>query len=273
MIFEFFKHITISAPDYIKKMGYLKEILSIESRYKRFKIDWDRHLKNSKEVIIDALKMARNRRRVVVLGSGLLLDLPLREIASFFDDVVLVDIFHLPQVEEAVKVYENVRLINADITSTAHRLYISRPKPKTELPKEQPFFPECDSHCDLVISLNILSQLPIIPRNYLINELGWKDDEDITNWEHYIINAHFQSLLRLKCPVCLIADWELTYLDKNDVEIERHLTAPVLRDVEPYRQWFWRLVPIGYESKQYSVELTVGAFLFENSELLVYKET
>lgn len=265
MLFEFFKHITTSAPVYVKKMGYLKEILSIESRYRRFKLDWDKHLNNSKEVIIQSLEMARANRRIVILGSGLLLDLPLSAISQKFEDVVLVDIIHLPQIEEIVKVHDNVRLITVDITSTAERLFITKPRPNTYLPKEQPFFPECDETCDMVISLNILSQLPIIPRNYLVDKLGWKDDDKITNWENYLMNSHFQALSSLKCPVCLISDWELTYLDKNDVEIERHLTAPVLKDIQPYRQWVWRLIPIGNESKHYSVELTVGAYLFENN--------
>ncbi|MFQ3573445.1 MAG: hypothetical protein SNJ53_02300 [Thermodesulfovibrionales bacterium] len=268
MIAEFFKHITTSAPEYVKKMGYLREILSIEARYKRFKIDWDRHLNNSKEVILDALKMASGNKRIVVLGSGLLIDLPLNVISQRFDDVVLVDIIHLPQVEDVVKVYDNVRLISADITSVAQRLFITKPLPNTQLPREQPFLPECNDGCDMVISLNILSQLPVIPVNYLVDKLGWEYGDMLTKWENYLMSSHLNALLNLSCPVCLISDWELTYLDKDDVEIERHLTAPVLSEIQPYRQWFWRIAPFGGESKQYSVELTVGAYLFDNKKRL-----
>jgi len=269
MIIELLKHITTSTPEYVKKMGYLREVIAIEHRFKRCKKEWKEHLELSKQTILDSLSLCIHNKRVVILGSGFLLDLPLRELSNTFEEVVLVDILHMPSVREAVSIFSNVVLITSDITGLAEKLYISRPKPEGSLPQSEPFLPYCDDDCSLVISLNILSQLPIIPSHYLMNDLKWKESEKLLCWSNQIMLDHYKALNHLKIPVCLISDYEMVYIDKKGNEIDRQITVPFLAKAKPYNQWRWNIAPIGIESRKYAVELIVSAFLLEKDKKTV----
>ena len=54
--------------------------------------------------------------RVTVLGSGWLLDFPLREISDTGTEVYLIDIVHPPEVREQVRELNKVTLIEDDIS-------------------------------------------------------------------------------------------------------------------------------------------------------------
>ncbi len=261
MINELFKYLTISAPEYVKKMGYLKEAISIESRHQRCREGWQRHIDNTKETILEVVERIPDREKVVVIGSGSLIDLPLRELALSFKRVVLVDIVQMPSMQMVASLFNNVSLISADVTGVAEKIYTNKPIPESILPAPEYFFPECGEDCSLVISLNLLSQLPYIPGQYLRDKLKWKDSERLILWENEIMKNHYKGLAALSCPVCLISDWQIVYIDKKGNEIERQLTAPLLQNIKPYRHWVWELVPLGKESKKFSVEMTVSAIL------------
>jgi hypothetical protein len=265
MIKELFRYITISVPDYVRDMGYLKEAIAIEARYQRCKEGWQSHIDNTKETITSVIEMCGNREKVVVLGCGSLLDLPIRELSLSFNQVVLVDIVLMPSMKMVTSIFDNVRLITADVTGIAEKIYFSKPRPNSHLPPPEPYLPDCDDHTSLVISLNLLSQLSYIPIQYLKERLKWKDSEYLILWENELMKSHFEALKALRCPVCLISDWQMSYLDKDGNEIERHITAPLLAKVKPYRQWTWALVPYGKESRKYSVEMTVSALLMNLS--------
>lgn len=270
MLKELFRYVTVSVPDYVRDMGYLKEVISIESRYERCREGWLSHLEKSRQTVCEALDLCETREKVVVLGSGLLLDLPLRELATNFKEVVLVDILHMPSVKTAVALFDNIKLVTADVTSVAERLYLQRPRPEEPLPSpDEPFLPECDQDCSLVVSLNLLSQLTYVPVQYLTKRLKWKDDSPkLLQWEERVMRAHYKSLMALNCTVCLISDWQMSYLDRHGNEIERYLTVPFLKNIKPYRQWTWELVPLKRESRRYSVELSVSALLKTKKGLL-----
>lgn len=267
MLIELFKHITTSTPEYVKKMGYLREIIAIEQRFKRCKSQWLEHLERTKRNILNTISLCSDKKRVVVLGSGFLLDLPLRDLANTFDEVILVDIIHMPSVRDAASIFSNVKLINTDITGIAEKIFLSKPKPEGNLPQSEPFFPLCDDGCSLVISLNILSQLPVIPCQYLIGSLKWDETEKLLSWSNQIMLSHYKAISRLKCPVSLITDWEMIYVDKKGNEVEREITVPFLSRIDPDDQWRWNIAPIGIESRKYSIELTVLALLM-NKEFL-----
>ncbi len=261
MLRELFKYITISVPDYVRDMGYLREAIAIEARYQRCKEGWQSHIDNTKDTILQAVEMCHKKEKVVVLGCGSLLDLPLRELSLAFNQVVLVDIVLMPSMKMVASLFKNVRLITADVTGIAEKIYFGKPRPDSTLPSPETYLPDCDDHTSLVISLNLLSQLSYIPTQYLKDRLKWKESEYLLLWENELMKSHFDALLALRCPICLISDWQMSYIDKNGNEVERHLTAPLLEKVKPYRQWTWSLVPYGKESRKYSVEMTVSALL------------
>ncbi|MCX8069531.1 MAG: hypothetical protein N2738_03410, partial [Thermodesulfovibrionales bacterium] len=193
-----------------------------------------------------------------------LLDLPLRELSNSFEEVILVDIIHMQSVKDAVSIFNNVKTIVADITGVAERLYNKKPKPEGNLPQSEPNFPFCDDDCSLVISLNILSQLPIIPTHYLRRNLNWEETEKLLSWSNDLMLSHYNKLKNLHCPVCIITDWEMIFVDKKGNEIDRQITVPFLAKINPDFQWRWSLAPLGIESKKYSVELSVVVILINH---------
>ncbi len=80
MLAEWFRHLTTPCPRPLRDMGYLKELIAMDARHRRCREAWVSHLEACKNVILDAaLDVTRGvpRRKAVVLGSGLLLDIPI----------------------------------------------------------------------------------------------------------------------------------------------------------------------------------------------------
>ena len=77
MILELLEYLTTDCPRYARRLGYLKEAIAIRARQARLKSAWAPHLENSKDVIREAMDRCGRRRTALVLGSGLLLDIPL----------------------------------------------------------------------------------------------------------------------------------------------------------------------------------------------------
>ena len=78
----------------VKEMGYLRDSVSIMSRYSRCKREWSVHLRKSRKTIEDAIGQAPANGKVIIFGAGLGYDLPLRQLTSHFSQVVLVDLVH-----------------------------------------------------------------------------------------------------------------------------------------------------------------------------------
>ena len=80
MLAEWFRHLSTPCDPKLKRMGYLKELISIDARHKRCRGAWAPHLTIAKYIILETAE-GIPRRRVTVLGSGLLLDIPLEPLA------------------------------------------------------------------------------------------------------------------------------------------------------------------------------------------------
>ncbi|MFJ5370638.1 hypothetical protein ACIPIA_15600, partial [Bosea sp. CER48] len=94
------------------------------------------------------------RRIAVILGSGLLRDIPLGLLAANFDRVLLVDAVHLPQVRLRMRLRQNVVMLTRDLTGAAGWLAgkdQGRADPLADL--------VADPTVDLVVSANLLSRL------------------------------------------------------------------------------------------------------------------
>lgn len=96
-------------------MNFLKDQKGIVRRYLREKEHWDEHLTNTRQYISTSVRL--HKIRVVgILGSGWLLDVPIRELASECEKVYLVDVYLPMQVVHRVKQWPHVHLVRADIT-------------------------------------------------------------------------------------------------------------------------------------------------------------
>ena len=166
----------------LNKLGYYDYQQGLIIRHLKQKSGWDSHLEKCRNFILKAADYYKPQR-VTVMGSGWLLDLPLTELLETVNSITLIDIVHPPDVISQVSRLKNVRLLEDDVTGgliyavwkEARRAGLFR-KMKTlrniEIPKytfnEDP---------GLLISLNILSQLHVLPLRYLKKICAAGDDE------------------------------------------------------------------------------------------------
>ncbi|MBF0465422.1 MAG: hypothetical protein HQK88_11660 [Nitrospirae bacterium] len=269
MIAEFLTYLTTPAPLYVKRMGYLKEAIAIEARYKRCKAAWSPHLENSKNFIINALKRCKAFRTVVVLGSGNLLDLPLLQLSQTFEKVILVDIVHLGKILKTIRKFTNVVSHSCDITETSEIIFnLIKNRTNTtehiELPMPKMFhLPETQGNCtDLVISLNIFSQLTVMPREYILKNKASEDGTVLKRWENEVLEAHLDALMALKTNVCLITDFEFIERNHRTQSLNQYYTLTGINLPLPEKTWTWNIAPKGEISNDISIERKVAAFFF-----------
>lgn len=133
---------------------------------------WNSHLRNCRSFITRSLYLAKPSI-VTVLGSGWLLDLPLKEIAEQVRQVNLVDIVHPPDVKKQITVFPNVTLREEDITGgligeiwsiAGKRLFFNKLKSLDAI-RIREYSPQYDP--GMVISLNLLTQLETLPLKLL----------------------------------------------------------------------------------------------------------
>jgi hypothetical protein len=264
MPLDLLTHLTTSCSPYVRRLGYLDETISMRGRYRRNRTSWQPHLEKTRRFILTVAEKVHNRNKVVVLGSGLLLDVPLEELSRMFREVVLMDIVCLPEVRRQIKRYRNISFIEHDVTNIAERLYANRLQGIPELPKAVPASSDICKDTGLVISLNILSQLWVVPRTYASTQRPALPHDQVEDWCRQIVESHYASLRSLSCDVCLVADHEFIKRDKGGSIISRASTLYDLRLPDPDASWTWNIAPAGNGPRSSSKELNVGAWHMNN---------
>lgn len=226
-----------------RNLGYLRESIAIRSRYRRCRTAWQPHLTNSRAALLDSLQACSRFRTALVFGSGLLLDIPLDELARRFEKVYLVDVVHLPEVKRAVRRHANVRCIDLDVTGFIEHMDTLSAE-RLELLPPKYFLDEPD--IDWVASVNLLSQLPLLPVNWLRQHFPELDEAMLEAWGTQVMRQHLDYLAAFAAPTCLLADMEQTIHDLNGEMIETiDFAARFGLDVGASHQWHWDIAPPG----------------------------
>src|ERR1700722_10129196 len=113
MLAELIEYALTRSPPYARRMGYLYEATAIRARASRCGTAWAPHQERTRYLIHKAVARCKQRRKVVVLGSGPLLDVPLTELAATFGEVVLVDVVHPVTTAWRRRRFANVRTVTA----------------------------------------------------------------------------------------------------------------------------------------------------------------
>jgi hypothetical protein len=196
MIWEAIQHLLIPAPQHIKEMGYLKESIAIEARFERCARFWAPHLEECKRQILAATEELAPGSSVMIMGSGGLHDVPMEELLGRGFHITCVDIVHLPKVK---KKYPEVAFVEKDITGQIEPLYKA-------VKNKEAFFPETawqlDQKPDLIISLNILSQLAL----NLVSYAKAQNYELVPFFENSTFSDHISWLKGQETSVLLISD-------------------------------------------------------------------
>lgn len=207
---------------------------------------WDPHLGNSKRFILKEVKKSPYKKKLNIIGAGILLDIPLQELSQMFEQVTLIDILFLPRIKKYVKQFSNVKLLELDITGHVDDVFQNKDKVLS--------FPPALPPADVTVSANLLSQLPLLLMDYLETE----DQE----WGKRIIEQHLELIQTCSPMGILICETNQIYYDKLGQIIEDNDMMLGATLPEPQDKWTWQIAPRGEASGAYSIEGTVKAFVF-----------
>jgi len=237
---------------WIDRIGYRAGAVRLWSRHGRLKKIWAPHLENTRRFVCDAARASQGRKTALVFGSGLLADLPLAELCRQFERVELVDIVHLPGVRWRARRFANAHFRVADLTGVGAGLVAG------DLPVPHGAYGLDAAGIEFVVSLNLVSQLPLAALDWLETERGWTA-ERCEAYGAQIVAAHLAHLRGFDCPVCLVGDAARSSLAKAGGPPERQdaLFGVALPPVDA--AWDWELAPIGEISKEYAVRNHVVA--------------
>lgn len=242
MLAEALEYLLTPCPRVARKLGYLYEVIAIKARHARCRKAWAPHLERTQAILRAAMNRCSQRRKAVILGSGMLLDVPLAELATGFQQVILVDLVHPLGARWRRRRFANVNALTADVTNTAEALLQAVKNPDEPLPVSRPTLVLEDAEVDFVASVNLLSQLPYLPSEYL-RHAGQRSEQEITAFSRQLIRAHLDYLQQLPGVVALITDVEQQTLDRAGAVITRSDTLHGI--ALPWRgeEWIWPLAP------------------------------
>lgn len=221
---------------------FIRSSVKLWARAGRCSRDWAPHEAQCQNFIRETVSGMRERRTAVVLGSGLLRDVPLAFLSKAFDTVVLIDLVHLASVRMwlTARRIRSVRLISRDLSGFDDVLAGRETEPLGFL-RQVPYL-------DLVISANILSQIGV----GATRRLEHQKNGDVTVVPK-LIAAHLEGLAGLPCKVALLTDTGFRVSDRSSKVLEE---ADLLAGIAPpaaAATWPWTVVPFGEESRDYQV--------------------
>jgi len=202
---------------------------------------WNSHLKNCRDFILKALDFYKPSK-VTVLGSGWLLDLPLKEINDLVNEINLVDIIHPPEVKEQVADLKKVSIWEEDVSGglinevwhkARHRTFLNRLRSLDGIIINE-YQPQFDP--GMVISLNILTQLENLPLEFL-KKRSVKNEESYLQFRKEIQSKHISFLRKHKSV--LITDISEVITDSSGNVIENLSVLTDLPDTKLREEWTW----------------------------------
>ena len=242
-----------------KKFGHLFESISLFYREKRCKESWANHRDFCKKFISAELKNARHNESVLVLGSGPLHEIPIETLSKTFKKVILVDIVHLKSTKASVAHLKNLEFIEFEITEIEEYLSIHS-ELKNKIPTK---FLNLD--WGLILSVNVMSQLPIHFKNFIYRNLKNNFTQpEIQLFLETITQNHLDYLKSFKATVILITDTQTFYYDRNENIIQTDHTYGHLNLPKPDQEWNWDVAPIPEFQKDVGMRMLVSGYVLKN---------
>lgn len=241
---DFFLLCCINYIDMIRKwfrdsrMGYLSGQSGIMRRMLREEGGWQSHLIKTSEFIQQAVKIHKPKS-IRILGSGWLLDIPIKYLLDNCESIVLTDIVHPNQIINKYSKNSKVKFETIDLTGGIVELGYRQNKKSYNhedfirgiVSSHQIEFTE-----DLIVSVNLLSQLSIILADYLSKKVNISIGQTIDIAEA-IQKKHLDMLPKGKS--LLITDYEEEYFDEEDKFIGSKPTVYIELPVSGRKEWKW----------------------------------
>lgn len=239
----------IATQDSRRASAFLRSSELVRARYLRCRSAWEPHLRKTRCAIERGIQRCPHHRTALIFGGGMLHDVPIETLAHCFERVVLVDVVHLWRSVLAAKKFPNVTQVCVDLSGFIPA--VEGDGPSVGMPGGLMAL----GPADLVVSLNLMSQLAVVPRL----EAGSKgDSETLDALGQRMVANHLASLNRVGGEVTLITDierWEI-FPDGRQRSV-----GDLLFGVNPGpfdEEWVWTIGPIPEVSTEYHVAHRVG---------------
>lgn len=243
MLTDWLLRLFTPCPIHLRELGLPRELAGIRRRYEQFRDAWRPHCERSMALVRRAAARCERRERCVVVGSSWLHDVPLADLAGAFTEVVLIDLQHPPAARAACRSYPNARLVEHDITGALEHVWAAG-QTRGPLARPIPEWPAGVGPADLLVSLNLMSQLPCLPESYLRKKKS-HSPSDVSAFCRHLVEAHLAFLRAQPGVVTLVGDVEMRTESQAGEVVARKSTlygaaAPLADET-----WDWRLVPRG----------------------------
>ncbi len=216
---------------------------------------------------LTAVDLTLRKDTCVVVGSGLLLEVPLDALAQRFGRVYLIDMFHMPSVRRAAKYHGNVSLLTGDITGVFTAIK-EGPAPGPHVPAPPAKIPHL-AEADLVVSCNCLTQLagPFIA---IFGQSPSFSDLDADKLAYQIMGNHAHAIATGARGVGLIiTDIERHALagvhTTERIDLLKALKLPPTPTHTHNEEGSWRIAPRGEDPPRHDIEHIVAARVYERA--------
>ena len=223
----------------LRGMGLVTASVGLWSRGARRSREWGPHYRRCHAAVGRAMGGLSRRRTAVVLGSGLVRDVPIAELLDQFRHVLLVDAVHLPTVRARFAFERRVSFVTADLSGLAG--WLEGTEQGRVAPDPGLFAGE---DVDLVISANLLSQIPLGVETFLVDH----PDRARTLPDDLLarsVRGHLDDLAQARARVCLLTDVVMKKRDRAGALTDR---LDLMRGVplpRPDEGWDWTVAPFG----------------------------
>jgi hypothetical protein len=220
-----------------RRLGLVAESAALWARGLRQRKAWAAHHARCRAVIAAVVEELASRRTVVVMGSGLMRDVPLALLRKRFARVLLVDLVHLPQIRLRAAAHRNVTLLTGDLGGVIGWLAgdaAARLDPVADI--------VADPSVDLVISANLLSQLAWPIEDWLESHPASALPPDLPS---RCIAWHLQDLARFDARICLLSDIRTVTRNAAGDVLETFDLMRGVRVPPAPESWDWPVAPLG----------------------------
>ncbi|AMK77791.1 MULTISPECIES: hypothetical protein [Methylomonas] len=244
-------------------LGYAREMAALQARQRRCRQAWSAHIQATKHALLNAARGLDNSGgAALIIGGGSAHDLPITELLQYFEQIVLLDIaFSYPTRRLAKRWPGRVLCLPHDVTGVVGWLAQHPRIPLQELMMKPPV-PELLVNPRWVASVNCLTQLPLLPLDWLAN--AGTESSQLEAFGRALILAHLNWLDSWQTPVCLITEIEDQRQGSNE-QLDRTDYRPILADylqqANQLASWNWLVNPPGELPGGVWESRTVAAYL------------
>ncbi|WP_431860738.1 hypothetical protein [Azospirillum sp.] len=245
MLREVWEYLTTPASPLARRLGYVTEAVALGARHRRQRRAWAPHVAEAHRFVLEAVGSGG---RLLVAGSGRLIEVPLPELAERFGEVVLADLVHPRAARREARRFCNVSLVEADLSGALAGILADVPAAGT---------PPDLGRFDAAVSCNLLSQLPLLPLEAL--ERRGVAVAERAAFARALVEGHV-AWLRASAPVAaLFTDVETEWVeDGRVVAREDSLWGAALPP--PDLRWSWDVAPRGEHERRRDLRHRMAAW-------------